>query len=109
MESSSEDKSIRGLPVNVGLLIGLSLAFVAILSSAAGVQHWLDQRIDDRISAHANLKIYPRMAVLERNIINIKDDQRRLIKMIEGQSQDRNAQYRQISEQQRAILEALKR
>lgn len=61
-----------------------------------------------RISNHANVKIYPRLVELERNITQIKEDQKQLMLMIESQSEDRNIQYRQISEQQGQILEALK-
>lgn len=98
MAQASTDKSIGGLPLNVGLFSGIVISFFTVLGGAAGFQYWVDSRIDSRVDSYANVEIYPRIVELERTIRYIRDDQEHMIKMLEKQKDMSVAQYKKILE-----------
>lgn len=96
MARTSADTSIRGLQVNVGLLVSFIVSFATILGGFVGFQHWVDTRISDGVRNYANELIYPRIDSLEASAKIMQRDQRNIMEMIESQESSRNRQYGEI-------------
>lgn len=84
------------MPYIVGLLVGGAISLLPIFGLLVGIGDWHHSYVNERVIGYANSDIFPRIASLERSVVQIEKDQAKLFEMLERQDYARNRQYGEL-------------